>query len=93
MFGMRRRDLITLLGGAAAAWPVVARAQQPMPAIGFLRNSSLEGSAHLLSALRRGLNETGYIEGQNLITEYRWSRIDLIGYRRWLPIWFAASAP
>ena len=62
---MKRRDFIAVLAGAAAAWPIAARAQA-LPVIGFLRNSSLEGSTHLLSALRRGLNETGYIDGQNL---------------------------
>jgi len=73
MFGMRRRDFVALLGGAAAAWPMVARTQQAMPVIGFLRNSLPVGSGHLLSALRQGLNDGGYIEGQNALIEYRWS--------------------
>jgi putative tryptophan/tyrosine transport system substrate-binding protein len=71
---IRRREFIFTLGGAAAAWPVVARAQQAaMPVIGLLRSSSLAGSTYLLSALRRGLNEAGYIESQNVVIEYRWS--------------------
>jgi putative ABC transport system substrate-binding protein len=74
MLGLSRREFITLLGGAAIASPVAARAQQlAMPVVGFLRNSSLDGSVHLLSALRRGLNDGGHIEGQNLLVEYRWS--------------------
>src|SRR5262249_3528129 len=66
-------EFITLLGGAVAASPLAARAQQPMPVIGYLNLGSPESDTPRLTGLRRGLNQSGYVEGRNLVIEYRWA--------------------
>src|SRR6202049_196456 len=70
---MRRREFITLLGGAALVWPHAARAQKPaIPVVGYLSGTSPDDSIDILADFRRGLAETGYVEGRNLAIEYRW---------------------
>ena len=72
---MRRREFITLLGGAVVAWPVVARAQQPrMPVVGFLNAGTPEGYAVYVTGFLQGLNESGFVEGKNVTVDYQWAR-------------------
>src|SRR5499427_7916102 len=72
---MRRREFISLLGGAAATWPLATHAQQQpaMPVVGFLRNTPSSSFEHIVTALRRGLGEAGFVDGRNVVIEQRWA--------------------
>jgi putative tryptophan/tyrosine transport system substrate-binding protein len=84
---MKRREFITLLGGAATTWSLAARAQQPaMALVGLLAGSPLEDRQ--LDAVRQGLKEAGYIEGRNLAIKYRSAMVASTDYRRWPPRWW-----
>ena len=85
---MRRRDVVSLLGGAAVSWPMAGRAQQPaMPVIGFLGAQTPEMFVSRLGAFHQGLKQTGFVEGRNVVVEYRWAKAVMTGCWIWQATW------
>ena len=88
---MDRRDFIVSLLGGAAAWPLAARAQQPIPVIGFLRDTTASGSEHLVAAFRAGLNEAGFIGVRTSRSSIASQMVEKISCLCWQPIWSAVA--
>ena len=88
---MRRRDFIKAVAGSAMTWPLAARAQQAMPVVGVLSPATSEADANRMNAIRQGLKDAGYIEGENVMIEYRSAENQLIGCQHWRAISLVAK--